>query len=198
MSWYRWSNVTRNEPSASTSAAMRPRLTGDLRLPRSRRRALRHPAARQQGAARGIAHLLKRPVGRLPACAVSCQLQLSGGTWDKPRRVAAKVDGIELYPRSRFIVTNLGRPAERVVAFYNQRGTRTASGGHARRHNAGSLARARLQPRQLVTLRWRSWDSGTDQPAREAHQDRSGVRHGRARSWPRLLSSPNRIAGCGA
>ena len=24
MSWYRWSNVTRNEPSASTSAAMRP------------------------------------------------------------------------------------------------------------------------------------------------------------------------------
>ena len=26
MSWYRWSNVTRNEPSASTSAAMRPSL----------------------------------------------------------------------------------------------------------------------------------------------------------------------------
>jgi hypothetical protein len=28
----------------------------------------------------------------------------------------------ELYPRIRFIITNLARPAERVVAFYNQRG----------------------------------------------------------------------------
>jgi hypothetical protein len=29
----------------------------------------------------------------------------------------------ELYPRVGFIVTNLVRPAERVVALYNQRGT---------------------------------------------------------------------------
>ena len=29
----------------------------------------------------------------------------------------------ELYPRVGFIVTNLSRPADRVVAFYNQRGT---------------------------------------------------------------------------
>ncbi|HNY40276.1 MAG TPA: transposase, partial [Bryobacteraceae bacterium] len=29
----------------------------------------------------------------------------------------------ELYPRVGFIVTNLTRPAKRVVAFYNQRGT---------------------------------------------------------------------------
>ena len=29
----------------------------------------------------------------------------------------------ELYPRVGFIVTNLSRPAERVVGFYNQRGT---------------------------------------------------------------------------
>ena len=29
----------------------------------------------------------------------------------------------ELYPRIRFIITNLARPAERVVALYNQRGT---------------------------------------------------------------------------
>ncbi len=29
----------------------------------------------------------------------------------------------ELYPRVGFIVTNLSRPAEHVVAFYNQRGT---------------------------------------------------------------------------
>ena len=41
------------------------------------------------------------------------------------RRVVAKVEWHpgELYPRVGFIVTNLGRPAERVVAFYNQRGT---------------------------------------------------------------------------
>ncbi len=29
----------------------------------------------------------------------------------------------ELYPRVGFIVTNLSRPAERVVTFYNHRGT---------------------------------------------------------------------------
>jgi hypothetical protein len=46
-------------------------------------------------------------------------------SWNKPRRVVAKVEWHpeELYPRVGFIVTNLARPAERVVAFYNQRGT---------------------------------------------------------------------------
>jgi hypothetical protein len=29
----------------------------------------------------------------------------------------------ELYPRVEFIVINLARPAERVMVFYNQRGT---------------------------------------------------------------------------
>jgi len=39
--------------------------------------------------------------------------------------VVAKVEWHpgELYPRVGFIVTNLSRPARRVVAFYNQRGT---------------------------------------------------------------------------
>jgi Transposase DDE domain group 1 len=39
--------------------------------------------------------------------------------------VVAKVEWHpgELYPRVGFIVTNLARPAERIVAFYNQRGT---------------------------------------------------------------------------
>ena len=41
------------------------------------------------------------------------------------RRVVAKVEWHpgELYPRVGFIVTNLTRSAERVVGFYNQRGT---------------------------------------------------------------------------
>jgi len=73
-----------------------------------------------------IGHLLKRPVGRPPHevrryyASFSYQAQ----SWEKPRRVVAKVECIhELYPRVGFIVTNLARPAERVVAFYNQRGT---------------------------------------------------------------------------
>jgi Transposase DDE domain group 1 len=74
-----------------------------------------------------IGHLLKRPVGRPPHevrrsfASFSYQAQ----SWNKPRRVVAKVEWHpgELYPRVGFIVTNLARPAERVVAFYNQRGT---------------------------------------------------------------------------
>ena len=47
------------------------------------------------------------------------------GSWNKKRRVVAKVEWHpgELYPCVGFIVTNLSRPAERVVAFYNHRGT---------------------------------------------------------------------------
>jgi hypothetical protein len=46
-------------------------------------------------------------------------------TWNRSRRVVAKVEWHpgELYPRVGFLVTNLARPPERVVAFYNQRGT---------------------------------------------------------------------------
>jgi hypothetical protein len=46
-------------------------------------------------------------------------------SWNKPRRVVAEVEWHpgELYPRVGFVVTNLIRPAERLVAFYNQRGT---------------------------------------------------------------------------
>ena len=47
------------------------------------------------------------------------------GSWDRKRRVVAKVEWHpgDLVPRVGFIVTNLSRPAERVVAFYNHRGT---------------------------------------------------------------------------
>jgi hypothetical protein len=74
-----------------------------------------------------IAHLLGRPVGR-PAKDVRryhASFSYRAASWAKPRRVVAKVEWHpgELYPRVGFIVTNLSRPAERVVAFYNQRGT---------------------------------------------------------------------------
>ena len=74
-----------------------------------------------------VAHLLKRPVGR-PHKEVRryhASFSYRAASWTKPRRVVAKVEWHpgELYPRVGFIVTNLSRPAERVVAFYNQRGT---------------------------------------------------------------------------
>ena len=72
-------------------------------------------------------YLFKRPGGRPPHevrrhyASFSYQAQ----SWNKPRRVVAKVERHpgELYPRVGFIIINLARPAERVVAFYNQRGT---------------------------------------------------------------------------
>ena len=85
--------------------------------------AIRRPPTNQES----IAHLLKRPVGSPPKDVRRYHASFSyqAGTWDKPRRVVAKVEWHpgDLYPRMPRIVTNLGRPAERVVAFYNQRGT---------------------------------------------------------------------------
>jgi Transposase DDE domain group 1 len=74
-----------------------------------------------------IGYLLKRPVGR-PSNEVRryhASFSYRAATWDKPRRVIAKVEWHpgELYPRVGFIVTNMSRPAENVVAFYNKRGT---------------------------------------------------------------------------
>jgi Transposase DDE domain group 1 len=74
-----------------------------------------------------IAHLLTRPVGRPPNEVRRSYASFSyrAGSWTKPRRVVAKVEWHpgELYPRVGFIVTNMARPAENVVAFYNKRGT---------------------------------------------------------------------------
>jgi hypothetical protein len=74
-----------------------------------------------------IGYLLKRPVGRPPNevrryyASFSYQAQ----SWNKSRHVVAKVEWHpgELYPRVGFIVSNLARSAEGIVAFYNQRGT---------------------------------------------------------------------------
>ncbi len=74
-----------------------------------------------------IAHLLTRPVGRPPnhVRRYYASFGYRAKSWDKARRVVAKVEWHpgELFPRVGFIVTNLSRPAERVVAFYNRRGT---------------------------------------------------------------------------
>jgi hypothetical protein len=74
-----------------------------------------------------ITHLLKRPVGRPPNHVRRSYASFSyqAGSWSTKRRVVAKVEWHpgELCPRIGYIVTNLARPAERVVAFYNQRDT---------------------------------------------------------------------------
>ncbi len=74
-----------------------------------------------------IAHLLTRPLGRPPneVRRAYANFNYQAGSWTKPRRVVAKVEWRpgELYPRVGFIVTNMARPSENVVAFYNKRGT---------------------------------------------------------------------------
>ncbi len=74
-----------------------------------------------------VAHLLRRPKGRPPmeVRRYFASFSYRAGSWTQARRVVAKVEWHpgELYPRVGFVVTNLSRPAERIVAFYNQRGT---------------------------------------------------------------------------
>jgi hypothetical protein len=57
--------------------------------------------------------------------ATYASFRYQAGSWTKPRRVVAKIEWHpdELYPRFGVIVTNLARPVERLVAFYNHRGT---------------------------------------------------------------------------
>ena len=74
-----------------------------------------------------IGWLLTRPIGRPPneVRRYYASFSYEAGSWNKARRVVTRVEWHpgELYPRVGFIVTNMARPAERIVAFYNQRGT---------------------------------------------------------------------------
>src|ERR671917_88129 len=76
---------------------------------------------------RRIAHLLTHPVGRPPheIRRFYASFRYQAQSWSRSRRVVAKVEWHpgELYPQVGFLVTNLCRSPERVVAFYNQRGT---------------------------------------------------------------------------
>ena len=76
---------------------------------------------------RDIEPMLTRPVGRPSNAPVVwyAGFLYQAKSWNRARRVVAKVEwhNGELFPRVGFIVTNLKRPAKRVVRFYNQRGT---------------------------------------------------------------------------
>jgi len=74
-----------------------------------------------------IADLWRRPVGR-PSSEPKVfyhSFQYRAESWEKPRRVVAKVEWHlgELFPRVGFIVTNLPWWSRSVVEFYNKRGT---------------------------------------------------------------------------
>ena len=76
---------------------------------------------------RDMAELVPRPVGRpskKPLVEYKGFLYQAAG-WKTARRVVAEVEHHlgELYPRVRFIVTNLTFPSQAVVRFYNKRGT---------------------------------------------------------------------------
>ena len=76
---------------------------------------------------RQIEPLLTRPVGRPPRRpkVFYHSFEYQAGTWNRARRVVAKVEWHvgELFPRVGFIVTNLPWRVDRVVRFYNKRGT---------------------------------------------------------------------------
>ena len=72
-------------------------------------------------------HLWTRPVGRPPKKPIVLlhNFMYQAASWDKPRRVVAKVEWHqgELFPKVGFIVTNMSAKAKGVVHFYNGRGT---------------------------------------------------------------------------
>jgi hypothetical protein len=74
-----------------------------------------------------ISWLLRRRPGRPSHTVIRTytSFQYQAKSWSKPRRVVAKVEFHpgELFPRVGFIVTNRSLPNERVLAFYNGRGT---------------------------------------------------------------------------
>ncbi len=74
-----------------------------------------------------IEYLLTRPMGRPPRKPIVwfADFNYQAASWDRPRRVIAKVEWHrgELFPRVGFIVTNMSAQAQGVVHFYNGRGT---------------------------------------------------------------------------
>jgi hypothetical protein len=70
---------------------------------------------------------LTRPVGRFPRSGIQVKygdLNYQARSWNKPRRVVAKIEWHfgELFPRYYFIVTNSRLPADKVVKVYHGRG----------------------------------------------------------------------------
>jgi hypothetical protein len=151
-----------------------------------------------------ITHRLKRPVGRPSLTKVKRfyeDFEYQAASWDKPRRVIAKVEWhpSELFPRVGFIVTNMpmdpdwGRavlqPARHRRAAHQGRQARlpldaTVMPKVPRQRGAAATARAGIQPGNLPTLHRLARSHGRlvpHQPAAEADQDRRPRRPSRPR-----------------
>ena len=109
-----------------------------------------------------IAHLLKRPVGRPPnhVRRTYGDFQYQAASWDKPRRVIAKVEWHpgELFPRVGFVVTNMPMEADWIIQFYNQRGTaeQHIKEGKSRR-STGRASHARAWRRTRSAFSFTHW-----------------------------------------
>ena len=109
---------------------------------------------------REIDFLLTRPVGRPPKRPIIFyyDFRYQAGSWDRSRRVVAKVEwhSGELFPRVGFIVTNLTARPEGVVHLYNQRGTAEQwikEGKYAPELDTPFLSPVRVQPGAAPSLR---------------------------------------------
>ena len=82
------------------------------------------------------------------------------GSWDRPRRVIAKVEWHqgELFPRVGFIVTNMPAGPEGVVHFYNGR-------GNCRAVDQGRQVRPELDPAVLPQVRGQPGATGSVHPS---------------------------------
>ena len=107
-----------------------------------------------------IGPLLIRPVGRPPKRPVILydDFWYRAGSWDRARRVVAKVEWHrgELFPRVGFIVTNMTAGPEGVVRFYNGRGTAEQwikEGKYALNWTRLSCHRCRGQPGASISVR---------------------------------------------
>ena len=109
-----------------------------------------------------IAPLLRRPVGRPPKKPIIWydDFWYQAGSWDRPRRVIAKVEWHrgELFPRVGFIVTNMSAGPKGVVHFYNGR-------GYCRAVDQGRQVRPELDPAVLPQVRGQPGATGSVHPS---------------------------------
>ncbi len=129
-----------------------------------------------------VAFLTRRRPGRPPNHVVRhyASFHYRAKSWPKPRRVVAKIEFHpgELFPTVGFIVTNRSLPNERVLAFYNGRGTAERyikEGKHALKWTRLSLHALRGQRRQAPAARPGLQPSKLPPHAGNAHGDRDMV-----------------------
>ena len=108
-----------------------------------------------------IGYLLTRPVGRPPnhVRRSYANFHYQAGSWSKPRRVVAKVEWHpgELIPRVGFIVTNMSRIAENVVASTTSAALVNNGSKRAKARSNGRDCHVALSRRTLFAFSFTRW-----------------------------------------